>query len=182
MRTLKAAGGLLPAGTVSRATRTIFHRPPLRFRPTEGINSWTSIQYATTFYSRFWKMKVLEKDQGKLWCSILAFVQVVYAPARFWEGSARCWLKRAMVLYMPAATMAATLLLRWQQRFYSADFLCCRKLKFQYFRLTLRVAKAQFARKDQNYMSGTLVLYSSRTILAPCRRTLGSERHRYAVV
>ena len=38
MRTLTAAGGLLPAGTASTATRTIFHQPPLWFCPTEEMN------------------------------------------------------------------------------------------------------------------------------------------------
>ena len=60
MRTLKATRGLLPTGTASTATRTIFHQPPLWFCPTEGMNSRTSIQYATTYYSSFWKIKVLE--------------------------------------------------------------------------------------------------------------------------
>ena len=61
MRTLPiAAGGLLPAGTASTATRTIFHLPPLWFYPTKEMNSRTmaSIQYAT--YSSFWKRKTLE--------------------------------------------------------------------------------------------------------------------------
>ena len=38
MRTLTAAGGLLPAGTASTATRTIFHQLPLWFCPTEDMN------------------------------------------------------------------------------------------------------------------------------------------------
>ena len=61
MRTLTAAGGLLPTGTTSTATKTIFHQPPLWFCPTEKINSrTTSIRIHTTQYSSFWKMKVLE--------------------------------------------------------------------------------------------------------------------------
>ena len=30
-----------------------------------------------------------EKNEGKIWCSILAVSQVVDAPSRFWEGGAR---------------------------------------------------------------------------------------------
>ena len=41
--TLTAAGGLLPAGTASSATRTNFHQPPLWCCPTEEINLRTSI-------------------------------------------------------------------------------------------------------------------------------------------
>ena len=61
VRTLTATGGFLPAGTTSTATRTIFHQPPLWFCPTEEMNSRTSIQYVTTYYSSCWKMKVLDK-------------------------------------------------------------------------------------------------------------------------
>ena len=60
IRTLRAAGGLLPAGTASTATRAIFYQPPLWFCQTEDMNSKTTIQYATTYYSNFWKMKDLK--------------------------------------------------------------------------------------------------------------------------
>ena len=43
MRTLTAAGGLLPAGTASITTRTIFHQPPLWFCPTKEKSSRTTI-------------------------------------------------------------------------------------------------------------------------------------------
>ena len=33
-----------------------------------------------------------KRNQGKLWCLILTFVQVVYAAARFWEGGACCFV------------------------------------------------------------------------------------------
>ena len=59
MRTLIAAGGLLPTGKTSTATPTIFHQPaPLWFCQTKEIKSRTS-QYATD-HSTFWKFKVLE--------------------------------------------------------------------------------------------------------------------------
>ena len=60
MRTRTAAGGLRSAGTVSTATMTIFHQPPLWFCLTEEIKSRTSNQYVTN-YSSFWRLKVLEK-------------------------------------------------------------------------------------------------------------------------
>ena len=59
MRTLTAVGSLLPAGTVSSATRAKFHQPPLWFCPIEEVNLRTSIQYTTT-YSSFWKLKVFQ--------------------------------------------------------------------------------------------------------------------------
>ena len=46
MRTLTAAGGLLPAGKASTATKIIFYQPPFWFCPTKEINSRTTIQYA----------------------------------------------------------------------------------------------------------------------------------------
>ena len=43
MRTLTTAGGLLPAGTASMATRTIFHQPSLwNFCPTDEMNLRTT--------------------------------------------------------------------------------------------------------------------------------------------
>ena len=92
MRTLKAIGGLFSAGTASTATRTIFHQLPLWFFPTEEMKSRTPTQYATTYYSSF--RKILERNEGKLWCSTLAVVHVLYAPARFWENGARCFVGR----------------------------------------------------------------------------------------
>ena len=41
MRTPTAAGGLLPAGKASTATRIIFYHLPLRLWPTEETNFWT---------------------------------------------------------------------------------------------------------------------------------------------
>ena len=62
MRTRTAAGGLLPAGTASTATRTIFLRPLFSWSlvgETKKRICRTSIQYVS-FYSSFWKVKVLE--------------------------------------------------------------------------------------------------------------------------
>ena len=55
MRTLTAAGGLLPTDKAYTATRTSFDQPSLWFCPTEAINLRTSIQYAS-FYSSFWRI------------------------------------------------------------------------------------------------------------------------------
>ena len=59
MRTLTAAGDLLPAGKASAATRIIYYQPRLWYCPTKEINSGISNQYATD-YSSFWKLKVLQ--------------------------------------------------------------------------------------------------------------------------
>ena len=59
MRMLTVADGLVPAGTASTATMTIFHQLPLWFCLTQEMHSRTSIQYATT-YSSFWKLKILQ--------------------------------------------------------------------------------------------------------------------------
>ena len=37
---------------------------------------------------------LFKQNQGKLWCSILSVLQVVYAPARFCEGGTRCFVGR----------------------------------------------------------------------------------------
>ena len=47
MRTPIAAGGLLPAGKTSTATRTTFDQPPPWFCPTEALKLRTSIQHAS---------------------------------------------------------------------------------------------------------------------------------------
>ena len=99
MRRPTAAGGLLPAGKTSTATRIIFFQPCLRFCPTEETNSRTTpIQYAS-YYSRFCRInnqlaaafcrRSLKQNRGKLWYLIPAVLQIIYAPARFWERGAR---------------------------------------------------------------------------------------------
>ena len=56
MRTLIAAGGVLPAGKASTATRITYYQPRLRFCPTDERNSErASIQYAS-YYSSFWRI------------------------------------------------------------------------------------------------------------------------------
>ena len=56
MRTPTTAGGLLPAGTTSIATRTTFDQPRRRFCPTEKTDSErTSTQY-TSYYSNLWRI------------------------------------------------------------------------------------------------------------------------------
>ena len=59
MRTLTAAGGLLPAGTALTATRTTFDQPLIWFCPIEEISSRTSNRYATN-KSSFWKTTILQ--------------------------------------------------------------------------------------------------------------------------
>ena len=64
IRTLTAAGGLLPTGKTSTATRIIFQQLLLWFFLTKEIKSRTSNQRAMD-YSSFWKLKVLETKSGQ---------------------------------------------------------------------------------------------------------------------
>ena len=66
MRTLTAAGGILPAGIATTATRTILYQPPLwNLFPIEYTNfRTTSIQYAT--FSSFRQIKRLETKSSKI--------------------------------------------------------------------------------------------------------------------
>ena len=59
MRSPTAAGGLLPAGKASIATRTTFNQPPLRLYLTKETNSnKTSTQYVS-YNSSFWRNYLL---------------------------------------------------------------------------------------------------------------------------
>ena len=99
-------GGLLPAGKASTTRRISFYQPRLRFCPTKETNSErTSTQYALYFSisggASFLPPPgkgLCKQNQGKLWYLIQGVLQVVYAPARFWERGARyfvgmlsCW-------------------------------------------------------------------------------------------
>ena len=108
MRTQTAAGGLLPAGTASTATRITFDQPLFWFCATEDNNLRTSNQYPTD-YSSFWKMKVLQTKSmqtlvfdpggfnGRLracpfwgtWRALLCGEVLVWGPAGGDLG--RCW-------------------------------------------------------------------------------------------
>ena len=84
MHARTATGGLLPVGTASTA-RIIYYQSRFGFCPTEETKSGTtSIQYAA--YSSY------KQNRGKLWCSILAAIQVVYATVHFWERGSRCFV------------------------------------------------------------------------------------------
>ena len=93
--TLAAADGLLPAGTASTATRIIFPRPLFlgasvkRPRKVPAGQTSTSLPLAA-------RRRLFRRKQGKLWCSIQAAVQIVYAPAHFWESGARCFVWRCL--------------------------------------------------------------------------------------
>ena len=96
MRTTTAAGGLLPTGGTSTATKTIFNEPPLRFYSTEDTNPketnlWTSVPSAW-YDSSFWRnrllaapsyWRIIEPNPGKIGRLIRAVLKVVSAPARF---------------------------------------------------------------------------------------------------
>ena len=55
MRTTTAAGGLLPAGETSTATKTTFNQPPLWLYSTKETNLWTPILSVSYDSSFFWK-------------------------------------------------------------------------------------------------------------------------------
>ena len=91
MRMTTTAGGLLPAGTVSSAMRAIFSPPP----PTRTLsdkNKKRTRRTTLTSLSLSLGVKSNTQNQCKLCCLILAVIQVVYAPARFWKGGARCFV------------------------------------------------------------------------------------------
>ena len=92
IHTLPAAGGLLPADTVSTAIRTIVSR---------SLPSWTLGEETKERTSQTGRNQLappccrrIKRNQSKLQCSILAVLQVVHEPARFWEGGARCFVGR----------------------------------------------------------------------------------------
>ena len=104
MRSPAAAGGLVPTGEASKATKTDFIRPPLRFCPTEETdleakNSWTSVPCASydsnsvsqkrnlsaTPYCR----RVVDTKSRQIGPLIQAVRKVTSAPARFWDHGAR---------------------------------------------------------------------------------------------
>ena len=90
---LSATGDQIPAGTASTAIRTIFPQPLFSWslgEVTKKSNSRTNNQLAPFC----WRIIIHAKSRQKVWCSIPAVLQVVYAPARFWEGGARCFVGR----------------------------------------------------------------------------------------
>ena len=107
MRSPSAAGGVLPAGDTSTATRTTFNKLPFRLYAIEKTNSKeknlrTSVLSA--WNSSFWKLlavpscrRVIETKSGQIGRSIQAVLKVVSAPASYWERGARCFAARLCV-------------------------------------------------------------------------------------
>ena len=93
MRRLTAAGDLPSTGKTSTVTMTIFQQLSLGFCLTKGIKFKTSNQYAMD-YSSFWKLKAIQTQSGQTLVSIPVVLQVIYAPARFGERGARCFVWR----------------------------------------------------------------------------------------
>ena len=92
MRMLSSvAVGLSSTGPASAAMRVIFPPP---------LHSWTLGNKAkkepagqtSTSFSLPVGGRPYKPNQGKLWCLILAAVQLVYATAYFWEGGAHCFV------------------------------------------------------------------------------------------
>ena len=101
MRSPIAAGGLLPVGKASTATRIIFYQPRLRFCPTKETRSERTSTPSAWYYSSFRRNNLLaaspsggslKQNQGNIGCWTQAVLKVVSAPARFWERGARCFV------------------------------------------------------------------------------------------
>ena len=67
MRAPTVAGGLLPAGTISTATRTPFDQPPIWFFPNEEKSSRTSIPYASYYIIFGW----IDRQQASFWPRVI---------------------------------------------------------------------------------------------------------------
>ena len=103
MRSRIAAGGLLPTGKTSTATKTTFDHPTLWFCLTTKKKKMRTSTPSASYDSSFRRnnllaspscQRVIETKSGKMGCSIQAVINVVSAPARFWERGARCFMKR----------------------------------------------------------------------------------------
>ena len=107
MRTTTAAGGLLPTGETSTATKTTFDYSTLWFCETEETHSERTSVLSTWYGSSFGEINCLlpppaegslRQNTGKMGCSIQAVLKLVFAPARFWERGARCFVVRLCLL------------------------------------------------------------------------------------
>ena len=101
MRTPTAAGGLLPPGETSTTTRTTFDHSTLWFCQTEETILKTSFYppRTTTVSGGTYLLYPpaegsLKQNRGKTGCLIQAVLEVVSAPARFWERRARRFVGR----------------------------------------------------------------------------------------
>ena len=104
MRTTTAAGGLLPTGEASTATKTTFKQPPLRLYSTEDTNLWTPILSVLYDSSFSWKNnppaapscgRVIDtkSEQNRMFDP--GGSEGRSAPACFWERGARCFVVRS---------------------------------------------------------------------------------------
>ena len=100
MRSPTAAGGLLPTGKTSTATKTTFEHPTLWFCLTEDTDLGTSTP-STLYDSSFRRSNLLaascrrvtETKSDKIGCLIQVVLKVVSAPACFWERGAPCFVR-----------------------------------------------------------------------------------------
>ena len=112
MRSPTAAGGLLPTGEISTATKITFNKSPLRPYSTEEAIRKRQIN-GLQLHPPGLKTAVpgeincllppptggsLRQNRGKIGRLIQAVLKVVSAPARFWESGARCFVVRLCVL------------------------------------------------------------------------------------
>ena len=109
MRSPTAAGGLLPTGEASTATKATFNKLRLRLYTTEETNSkarFYGLHFhppGTTAASGNCLLpnpagRLLKQNLEKLKRWVQAVLKVVSAPARFWERGARCFVVRLCLL------------------------------------------------------------------------------------
>ena len=107
MRSPLAAGGFLPTGETSTATRTTlsttslfgFIRPKRRIqRRIGGLRFYTSRMTVVSCLLPILTVWSSSQNQEKTGRSIQAVLKVVSAPARFWDRGVRCFVARLFVL------------------------------------------------------------------------------------
>ena len=111
MRSPTAAGGLLPTGKTSTATKITFNKPPLRFYSIEETNPketslWTSVPSAW-YDSSFWRNKLLAAPSCRRVVETKAMQNRTFDPGGsqgrfracpFWDRGARCFVVRLCML------------------------------------------------------------------------------------
>ena len=104
MRTTTAAGGSVPTGKTSTATKTNFNQPHLRFYSTEQTDSEVSCKKGPTPSASGNCLLPpstggsLRQNPGEIRRLIQAVRKVIPAPARFWDRDARWFVVRLYVL------------------------------------------------------------------------------------
>ena len=119
MHSPTAAGGLLSTDEASTTTRITFYQPRLRFCQTEEKNSERASTQSASYDSSFWRnnlltapswWKAIETKSGQNLVFNPGGFTGVFAPARFWEGGARCFVGRFFI-WAPGGTRGCSVFL-----------------------------------------------------------------------